>query len=372
MYKAVLTEKLQIHWLTTTVKRISIKMKPDKMKAVLLTGFGGYEKLNYREDVAVPIPGPAEVLIKVGACGVNNTDIWTREGAYGEDDQAGWQGTHIDFPRIQGADTVGRILEVGEGVSQSRVGERVLVNPTLYKEDEQEPVYAGFIGSERDGGFAEYVCVPLVNVHKVDSPLSDEQLATFMCSYLTGEHMLNRARLKTGETVLVTGASGGVGSGLVQLSKIRGAHVIALVGKGKEDKLLKLGIDAVITRGEMDIYSAVMNITGKTLVDVVADVVAGPLIPDLLEVLRPGGRYVTAGAIAGPIVEVDWRKIYLKQLDLFGSTLGTQQEAKDLVEYITTSQLMPLLAGTYPLNQLVQAQKHFKRKQFFGKLVIAP
>jgi NADPH:quinone reductase-like Zn-dependent oxidoreductase len=347
-------------------------MKPDKMKAVLLTGFGGYEKLEYREDVAVPIPGPAEVLIKVGACGVNNTDIWTREGAYSDDDQAGWQGAHIDFPRIQGADTVGRILEVGESVPQSRVGERVLVNPTIYKKDEQRPVYAGFIGSERDGGFAEYVCAPLMNVHTVESPLSDEQLATFMCSYLTGEHMLNRARLKTGETVLVTGASGGVGSGLVQLAKIRGAHVIALVGKGKEDKLGKLGVDAVITRGEMDIYSAVMKISGKPVVDVVTDVVAGPLIPDLLEVLRPGGRYVTAGAIAGPIVEVDWRTIYLKQLDLFGSTLGTQQEAKDLVEYITTGQLMPLLAGTYPLNQLVQAQKDFKKKQFFGKLVIAP
>ncbi|MGD8765704.1 MAG: alcohol dehydrogenase family protein [Desulfobacteraceae bacterium] len=347
-------------------------MKPDKMKAVLLTGFGGYEKLDYREDVAVPIPGHGEVLIKVGACGVNNTDIWTREGVYGEDNQAGWQGADIDFPRIQGADIVGHILEVGEGVPQSRVGERVLVNPTLYKKDEQEPVYAGFMGSERDGSFAEYVCVPLVNVHTVDSPLSDEQLATFMCSYLTAEHMLNRARLKTGETVLVTGASGGVGSGLVQLAKIRGALVIALVGKGKEDKLRKLRIDGVITRGQTDIYSAVMKIAGKSLVDVVADVVAGPLIPDLLNVLRPGGRYVTAGAIAGPIVEVDWRKIYLKQLDLFGSTLGTQQEAKALVEYITTGQLTPLLAGTYPLNQLVEAQKDFKRKQFFGKLVIVP
>ena len=351
-------------------------MTPQKMKAVLLTGFGGYDKLEYREDVAIPKPQKDEVLVKVSACGVNNTDIWTREGAYGDllDKQAvsDWRGGGIDFPRIQGADIVGHIVGVGHRVSSSRIGERVMVNPTLYGRTTDDPLYTGFIGSEMDGGFAEYACVPTENAHKIDSPLSDEELATFMCAYLTAEHMLNRARLKTAETILVTGASGGVGSALIQLAKMRGANVVAITGRGKEQILQELGVDAIVTRGQPDLHSAIREQLGKTAIDVAADVVAGPLVSGLLEILVPSGRYVTAGAIASPDVTIDWRKLYLKQLDVLGSTLGTQKEAEDLIGYITLGRIKPLLARTYPLAQIVQAQKDFKKKQFFGKLVIVP
>jgi NADPH:quinone reductase-like Zn-dependent oxidoreductase len=351
-------------------------MTPKTMKAVLLTGFGGYDKLEYREDVAIPQPKKDEVLVKVGACCINNTDIWTREGAYGDpqDTQAvsGWRGGGIDFPRIQGADIVGYIVGVGPGVPPSRIGERVMINPTLYGRTTDDPSYTGFIGSEKDGGFAEYACAPAENAHKIDSPLSDEQLATFMCAYLTAEHMLNRARLKKAETIIVTGASGGVGSALIQLAKIRGANVVAITGRGKERSLQELEVDAIVTRGEPDFHSALRDQLGKTSIDVVADVVAGPLVSDLLEILGHRGRYVTAGAIANPNVTIDWRKIYLKQLDVLGSTLGTQKEAEDLIGYITLDRVKPLLARTYPLVQIVQAQKDFKKKQFLGKLVIAP
>jgi NADPH:quinone reductase-like Zn-dependent oxidoreductase len=351
-------------------------MKPKKMKAVLLTGFGGYDKLEYREDVAIPEPQKDEVLVKVSACGVNNTDIWTREGAYGDlqDRQAvsGWRGGGFDFPRIQGADIVGYIVDVGHRVSSSRIGQRVMVNPTLYGRTADDPPYTGFMGSEKDGGFAEYACAPAENAHKIDSPLSNEQLATFMCAYLTAEHMLNRAYLKKAETIIVTGASGGVGSALVQLAKIRGANVVAITGRGKERNLQELEADAIVTRGEPDLHSAIRDQLGKTSIDVVADVVAGPLVSGLLEILGHRGRYVTAGAIANPNVTIDWRKIYLKQLDVLGSTLGTQKEAEDLIEYITLGRVKPLLARTYPLAQIIQAQKDFKKKQFFGKLVIAP
>ena len=191
------------------------------MKAVRLTGHGGPEKLEYREDVPTPEPDEGEVLVKVGAAGVNNTDVWTREGAYGSEDDpeeaGGWRrGETMEFPRIQGLDIVGRIVAVGEGVPDSRVGERVLVDFAIYS-GEEGVAEAEIIGSERDGGFAEYVVVPAENAHEVNTTLTDEELATFPTAYLTAEHMLNRARVAGEEWTFVTGASGGVGSALVQL-----------------------------------------------------------------------------------------------------------------------------------------------------------
>jgi NADPH:quinone reductase-like Zn-dependent oxidoreductase len=162
-----------------------------------------------------------------------------------------------------------------------------------------------------------------------------------------------------------------VGSALVQLAKLRRASVVAITAKGKERYLQELDVDAIVTRNEPDLPAAIRDTLGKTSIDVVADVVAGPLVSGLLDLLGHRGRYVTAGAISSPTVTVDWRKIYLKQLDVLGSTLGTQKEAADLIGYITRGRVKPLLACTYPLTQIVQAQKDFKNKQFFGKLVIA-
>lgn len=348
---------------------------PSQMKGVLLTGFGGFDKLVYREDLPLPAPATGEVLIKVGACGVNNTDLWTREGAYGNavDDEArsGWRGGQFQFPRIQGADIVGRIVAVGEGAAKARINERVIVNPTLYEGEKEQGLYeAGLIGSERDGGFAEFVTVPAANAIAMASTLSDAELATFMVSALTAEHMVNRARVSKGDRVLVTGASGGVGSALVQLVKRRGAQVIAVVGSEKEQQVQSLGADFVIHRGaEM---SAGLQDVGLDTVDVVVDVVAGPQAPALLDVLGPGGRFVIAGAIAGPLTEIDWRKVYLKHLDILGSTMGTMKEAEDLVRYIRSAEIRPVLTKTYPLREIVEAQKAFLEKQFFGKLVLVP
>lgn len=347
------------------------------MRAVLLTGHGGPEKLEYREDIPVPEPAAGEVLIEVGAAGINNTDIWTREGAYGAEDDpqaaGGWRGEPMEFPRIQGLDIVGRIERVGAGVTESRVGERVIVDFVLYSgEGEQGLVDADIIGSERDGGFAEYVSVPAENVHRINSPLDDEELATFPTAYVTALRMLNRARVKEGETVFVTGASGGVGSALLQLAKVRGARVIALVGPGKEARARSLGAEATVTRGVADLASAVSEATDGSPIDVVADVVGGEIFSDLLNVLRPLGRYVTAGAIAGPVVQLDLRTLYLKHLELIGSTVGTREEFADLVSLLEEGKLKPLLAGTYPLSEIRRAQKDFERKDFFGKLVLVP
>ena len=343
---------------------------PETMKAYLLTGFGGFENLSYREDIVVPFPESNEVLIKVEACGVNNTDIWTRLGAYGgyfdNSNQSGWRGGEFHFPRIQGADIVGCVVAMGDNVNGELLGKRVIVNPTLYEGEGDLALFnAGIIGSERDGGFAEYVTVPATTALPINSPLSSAELATFMVSYLTAEHMLNRSAVKAGDHILITGASGGVGSALLQLAKRRDALVSCVIGKGKENFALSLGADTVYTRGEI----ADLN---DESVDVIADVVGGQQASALLDSLVFGGRFVIAGAISGPEAKIDWRKVYLKHLTLLGSTMGTPQEARDLTIYIEAEEIKPLLHATYALKELVKAQQAFMEKRFLGKLAIIP
>ena len=344
------------------------------MKAVLLTGHGGPERLVYREDVADPIAGPGDVLVRVGAAGLNNTDIWTREGAYGTQDDPegvnGWRREALSFPLIQGADIAGRIVAVGEGVDADRVGKRVLVDNALYTSD-GGLLDAGIIGSERNGGFAELVAVPAANAHAIESPLSDAELASFPTAYVTAERMLRRARVVEGDTVLVTGASGGVGTGLVQLAKLRGAWVMAVVGAGKEALVQAVGADAVIARDTPLTAAAERELQGRWL-DVVADVVGGPSVGELLNLIRPAGRYVVAGAIGGPMVTLDLRTIYLKQLDLLGSTMGDRTDFARLLKAIESGALRPLVSATYPLSELASAQEDFGRKRFVGKLVVIP
>jgi NADPH:quinone reductase-like Zn-dependent oxidoreductase len=219
-----------------------IDVLPKTMRAVLLRGHGDFDQLQYCADVPVPEPAAGEVLIRIGAAGVNNTDINTRIGWYSKAVVRGtrvsglheesnvadsaWTQTAMTFPRIQGADACGRIVAVGTEVDPARVGERVIVDPVLRSPDGTGP--AGYLGSERDGAFADFATVPAINACKVTSELSDAELASFPCSYAAAENMLTRAAVVAGERVLVTGASGGVGSAAVQLAKLRAARVVAI------------------------------------------------------------------------------------------------------------------------------------------------
>ena len=348
---------------------------PMIMKAAVLTGRGGPEMLEYRSDWPVPQPGPDEVLVKVGACGINNTDIVVREGGYGgEDGETGtdrWTGA-LPEPRIQGADIAGIIAAVGPGVDAGRVGERVMVDFGIYNDPGDSLANVDYIGHGRDGGFAEFVAVPAANAHAVETKLSDAELATFCCAYVTGERMLNRARVTAGERVLVTGASGGVGSGVVQLCRARGAIPYAVAGASKAAAVEALGAEAVIARDVDDVAAAAAAATGGASIDVVVDPVAGEMLGDLLAVLRPEGRYVTCGAIAGPMVELDLRTVYLKHLDILGSSQGTRAEFAAVRDYVVAGAVKPLLAATYKLSEIGQAQADFKAKKYVGKLVIVP
>ena len=332
-------------------------------------GHGGPENLVFRTDLPVPRPGARDVLIRVAAAGVNNTDINTRIGWYsrrgGAAEDASWAGEPLSFPRIQGIDVCGRIVAVGEDVDSRRIGQRVLIEPCLWEAGGRMRSVPWFLGSECDGGFAEYTAVASAHAYEVDSPLGDVELASFPCSYSTAENMLTRAAVESGERVLVTGASGGVGSAAVQLAKARGATVIAQTTPPKADQLLAIGADEITYRGE-DLVERL----GSDSVDVVIDLVAGAQWSRLLEVLRRRGRYAVSGAIGGPLVQLDVRTLYLKDLSLFGCTaLGPGVFAR-LIKRIENGDVRPLVAAQYPLDRIREAQAVFQEKRHVGKIVL--
>jgi len=353
---------------------------PGVMRGVVLTGHGGTDRLVYREDIPLPAVGDDDVLILVAAAGVNNTDINTRIGWYSKEIASGteaaggeggdapvdgaWSGTPLAFPLIQGADCCGRIVQVGAGVDGSRIGERVLVRPMMRPPASSSLPY-WTLGSECDGAFAEYVAVPAREVYSIESDWSDVELASLPCAYSTAENLLHRAAVVAGERVLVTGASGGVGSAAVQLAKRRGAEVIGVASPEKAGAVGALGADAVVSRGDDP-----RVVLGQESVDVVVDVVGGSGWPVLLEVLRNGGRLATSGAIAGPIVELDLRTLYLKDLRLIGCTAQEPVVFENLVGYVERGEIVPVVARTYPLREIVRAQEDFMTKSLTGKLVL--
>lgn len=333
---------------------------PETMTAVLLTAHGGPECLEVRHDVPVPIPGAGEVLVRVLAAGVNNTDVNTRVGWYSG---GGWTGS-FTFPRIQGIDLCGRIAAIGPGVAVDRIGERVLVEP-CWREPGAPLTAARFLGSEVDGAFAQFCVVPSRHAHAVESALDDVHLAAVPCSWSTAENMLHRTALERGENVLVTGASGGVGSAAVSLAAARGARVLAMAGSEKHDALLSCGAAAVIDRDADPAEEF-----GPDSVDVVVDVVGGAGFAALLGALRPGGRYAVAGAIGGPEVTLDLRTLYLKDQRLLGCTVLDDGVFARLVDRIERSEVTPIVSATYPLERIHDAQADFLTKRHVGKLVL--
>ena len=342
---------------------------PETMRAIQLTGHGGPDMLKLTHDMPTPTPNAGEVLIKAGAAGVNNTDINTRIGWYskgdGNPEDASWGGQALQFPRVQGADICGRVVGVGEGVATTLIGKRVLVEPCLRESGGLALASPWYIGSECDGGFADYVTVAAKHAYPVESQLSDAELASFPCSYSTAENMLSRAAVSGVDTVLVTGGSGGVGSAAIQLAKARGARVIAVAGSAKRQSVLDVGADQVLSRDtnlEVEL--------GENAVDVVIDLVGGDSWPDLLNVLRPFGRYAVSGAIAGPIVALDLRTLYLKDQRFFGCTVLDDGVFARLVDLIEQGAIKALVAQSFPLEAIAEAQALFLEKRFTGKLVL--
>jgi NADPH:quinone reductase-like Zn-dependent oxidoreductase len=331
------------------------------VKAVVTTGNGGFDKLHYRE-VPMPELGAGEVLIKVLAAGVNNTEINTRLGWYAG---GGW---HIPtpFPFIQGTDCCGIVTQTFKASDAALVGKRVLVRPCM-RPDGFSSMLNIWMGSDFDGAFAQYVKVPAHEVFPIDSSWTDAELGSIPCSYGSAENMVQRSRVTSGEHVLVAGASGGVGSAVVQLAKVRGATVTAIVGKSKMDEVLRVGADFVVDR-DSDIVSEL----GEERFDVVIDNVGGPHFAGELNALKRGGRYASSGAIGGPLVNLDLRTMYLKDLTLIGCTAWDEPVFPQLVSYIESNRIKPLVAKTFPLADIAHAQQEFLEKKHVGKFVLIP
>lgn len=346
---------------------------PKTMSGWTLIGHGGPETLVWRDDLAVPVADTREVVIKVAASSVNNTDINTRIGWYsksvtgatdsaakGSDDDASWSGTPLSLPRIQGADVCGHIVAVGADVDPSRIGQRVIVRTMQSTGAHGAPFKTLTFGSEYDGGFAQYTKTFDNDALAVDCDLSDVELAVLPCAFSTAEGMLQRASVGA-ERVLITGASGGVGAAAVQLAALRGAEVWGMTQPTKATAVAALGAVQTPDRDAP---------LPDDHFDMVLDLVGGPSWPRLLDTLKVGGRYVTSGAIAGPIVDLDLRTLYLKDLTLFGSTYQPDRVFEDLVRYAEAGKLRPVIAATYGLRDLHAAQEAFGTKTHVGKIAI--
>lgn len=350
------------------------------MKAIVTTGTGGYEKL-VLQDVPVPQPGNGEILLRVLAAGINNTDINTRLGWYAssvaggtgevaaagdlaERPDGGWNAA-TPFPLIQGTDCCGIVAAIGPGGDASLLGRRVLVRPCMRRHGfgSLETVW---LGSDFDGAFAQFVRVPQSEAFPIACDWTDAELATIPCAYGTAENMLHRAGVRSGEHVLVTGASGGVGSATVQLARRRGAQVTAVTSVDKIDAVRALGADFVLAR------EANLAETIGGHIDVAVDNVAGAGFGTVLRCLRRGGRYVSSGAIAGPLVTLDMRDLYLRDLTVIGSTAWDEPVFANLVSYIERGEIRPLLAATFALTAIVEAQQAFLQKQHVGNFALVP
>jgi len=338
------------------------------MQAVILKGYGDFEQLEYSTNVQIPEPKANEVLIEVKAAGVNNTDINTRIGWYAKNDsvdEASWSGDSLKFPRIQGADVCGYIVSVGKNVDSSRIGERVLIEPCLQKHNGKQLENPWYFGSECDGGFAGYTVVSHEHAFKIESSYTDIELASFPCSYSTAENLLTRANVTKEDIVLISGASGGVGSAAIQLAKARGATVIAITSASKFEAIKSIGATQVLSRE--DDFEKVL---GKNSVTVVIDLVAGKTWDKFLEVLKPKGRYAVSGAIGGAMVELDIRTLYLKDLSFFGCTVIEKEVFPNLIKRIENKEIKPLIAKIFALKDIVNAQKEFLTKKHIGKIVL--
>ena len=388
---------------------------PTTMAGVLLTGHGGLDKLEYRTDLPVPRLCKGELLVKLSAAAINNTDINTRSGWYdsavttatsqgaeegfaiknrgvrfdakvdsaskirdseraldknvgNSGENRSWSGSVLSFPFIQGADGCGIVVAVGEGVSEACLGKRVL----LCAMQDAGGWMCRCLGSEMDGCYAQYVRVKADEAYPTSSKLSDAELAAIPCAYSTAEGLVQRAGVIRDEKVLITGASGGVGLAAVQLAALRGAEVTALVGKGKGEIVCQSGASRAVER-----QVALRESVEEESVDVVIDLVGGDVTTegswsDILWVLRRGGRYAISGAIAGPIVALDLRQLYLKDLTFLGCTYQSGEIFSRLMDYLEKGQLKPVVAKQFPLAEIHDAQRAFLKKDFVGKIVLIP
>jgi len=340
------------------------------MKAAIFSEFGGPEVVRI-DDVPRPAPGPGEVLVEVRAAALNHLDLWVRRGLPIE----------TTMPHIGGSDVAGVVAELGPGVEGLEPGARVVVNPSLWCgrcewcKLGQEPMCVRYriLGEHTQGGFAEYVAVPAVNVYPLSDEVPFEQAAAAPLVYQTAwRGLISRGRLRAGEDVLVTGASGGVATAAIQIAKFAGARVFAVTTGENVERVRALGADVVYDRTAVDYSREVWRETGKRGVDLVFDSVGEALWEGNLRTLARGGRLVTYGGTTGARVVSDVRQIFWKQLEIIGTTMGTRREFETVMDLVFRGELRPVIDVVWPLERARDAHERLEEGEQFGKIVLVP
>ena len=343
------------------------------MNAVTFHQHGGPERLIY-EDVAVPVPQAGEVLVRVRACALNHLDIWIRQGI---------PNYPITLPHISGCDVSGVVERVGDGGSAPfSIGQPVVVSPGIScwqcascfaGRDNFCPTYR-LVGAHVNGGYAEFVKVPAVNLLPMPTGLTVEQAAAYPLVSLTAWHMVKTlADVQPGETVLVMGAGSGVGSMGIQMARLLGARVLSTVGADdKLDRANVLGADVVINHARENVADRVRAATDGRGVDVVVEHVGQAVWDHCLRSLVRGGRLVTCGSTSGPETRLDVRYVYARQLTIMGSYVGTRAELLDVSRFIEDGKLKPVVDSVFPLSDARQAQERMLARKSFGKIILVP
>lgn len=326
------------------------------MKAGLIVQHGDRNNLEVRNDYPKPEAGPGEVLVNVKACGLNHLDIFVRRGI---------PGRTLPLPHISGGDIAGVVAEVGDGVSNVKVGDRVLLDPLVDGEA---------LGEDRTGGLAEYAKVPAENCLPLPDEVTFEEAASLPIAYGTAWRMLiNRGNLKVNETVLILGASGGVGTAAVQFAKLAGAKVIAAAGSdSKLERLQELGADHLINYKKVDFSRETWKITGKVGADVIVDYTGKETLPKSIRCCRKGGRILTCGATTGFDAVADLRYIWVREISLMGSNGWERNDLLTILELVQRGKIKPVIERVLPLEELKEGHRLLEEREVFGKVIMKP
>jgi NADPH:quinone reductase-like Zn-dependent oxidoreductase len=339
------------------------------MKAAIFRQHGGPEVIEIA-DVPKPSPGPGQILVAVRAAAMNHLDLWARRGL---------PTLELEFPHIGGSDIAGVIADIGDGVDGYQTGMRVLVNPSLWcggcewcqRGEESLCDSYRIIGEHIDGGFAEYVAVPAINVLPIPDDLSFEDAAAVPLVYQTAwRGLMNRGALMPGETVLVTGCSGGVSTAAIQIARLAGARVLGITSGAENVRRVKeLGADLVVDRSDASFSKEIWKATDKRGVDVIFDSVGEQIWPDLTRLLARTGRLVVYGATTGPKGQIDIRLTFWKQLQVVGTTMSSREEFEEAMALVFQKELKPVIDVVLPLDKAREGHERLEAGNSFGKIV---
>ena len=331
------------------------------MRAVVIHEHGGRDKL-ILEEVPDPVPGAGEILLQVKAVGLNYLDIFVRRGT---------PGLPIDLPRISGGDIAGEVVALGDGVESVSIGQRLLIDPAITMPDGT----MGALGESTTGGLSEYFTVSADNAIPLPDDVTYEQAAALPIAYGTAWRMLiTRGRLQAGESILILGASGGVGTGAVQIAKMLGCEVFAAASSPAKLAHLKvLGADHLVNYiKHPEFHRYVRSITDGEGVDVVVNYNGGDSWVRSLKAVKHGGRILTCGATAGFDPPTDIRYIWRREMDILGSDGWRRQDLIDLLDAVRQGSITPVIGAVLPLEETAEGHRLLEDREIFGKAIITP